>query len=153
MTLELTTPVTDRYSNHLKKVVFDHFQIRSNLEMSMRVAVVWYENINGTFGRPLLQVIDEDLQAGNITAEFAEESRKRYRTTYYTSDTAGTFVNATTGEKLLPDENGNLPEGAIAELQYWQGIPHVAFSGTTLADKIYNALKANMTSMATRGRV
>lgn len=153
--LSINTPILDRYTNALKKVEHEHFEIRKTLEMKHRVAVVFYENINGEFGRPMLQVIQEDLAAGTITQSVYQQSRQRFRTIFYDSDTAGTYVNAETGEAILPDDNGNYPDGmtVIPELDFWQALAHDLFPGATLSEKVYAALSTSMSNMIVRNRI
>src|SRR5687768_11230352 len=107
--LSLNTPILDKYTDALKRVEHEHFEIRKNLEMKQKVAVIFYENVAGDFGRPMLQVIQEDFAAGLITQSVRDQAVQRFKTVYYESDTAGTYVNAETGVRVALDENGNFP--------------------------------------------
>ncbi len=149
MILELTTPLQDKYSNHLKKVIHKKLVIESDLEMSQTIEIVFYENIDQSFGRPLLQVIESD---NTLTPEEKLQYSQRYKSIEYTAKTSGAYVNPANGE-LVFSENGSYPEGSVSELSFWQSLPISMFDGTTLGEKVYSAIKASMNKMIDRSRV
>ena len=139
--LTLPIKIQDRNSPHLIQVRHSRLTIDEDMEMSVTVKLVFYTNVDGEFGRPLLEVIREDE---SLTESQKKNDSERFRTMEWHSTTRGTMVDPTTGESLKPDENGAYPEGSISQLEYWQHIPVSEFPGDLLSEKVYAAIIKNM---------
>lgn len=150
----LNTPVLDKYTNTFKQIEHDLLQIRSNLEMLQRVRIVFYENVNGQPGRPMLEAIKADFESGLITEQYYHRAADIFKTRFYEADTAGCFVNSETGERVFQDpETGEYPHGSIPELMFWQNLPDGIFTGNNDAARIYNGILYSMAKMVERERI
>ena len=139
--LTLPIKIQDRNSPHLIQVRHSKLTIDEDLEMSVTVKLVFYTNVDGEFGRPLLEVIREDEA---LTESQKKNDAERFRTMEWHSTTRGTMVNPETGASLKPDENGAYTEGSISQLEYWQNIIASEFPGELLSEKVYAAIVKNM---------
>lgn len=125
--------------------------------MRQKVARVFYTNTGTSdkpeFGEPLLDVIERQWVAREITAEQYTEDKRMFATTYYSSDTENTMVDPRTGEEVqqvvVNEETGETawPEGSIPELQFW-----INAMGP-IADGVYSALLLSASKMVDRKRI
>jgi nicotinamidase-related amidase len=111
------------------------------MEMRASIELQFWTNNDGEFGEPVLQVIANDSE---LTARQKANDMEVFRTRIWSSTTRGSWCNPTTGALVYPDNSGNYPEGSVTQLTFWQSLPHGAFAGTTLAEKVYAALLVNM---------
>lgn len=154
--LEIDQPIPDKFTGKLKKIVHRHFEIKENLEMRQVVDVVFYENVNGKFGRPMLQVIEDEMAQGLITVQERKIAMAQFKTVQYESETGNSFVNPETGQMVEKDNEGNYPEGSIPELIFWQNLPEQLFASDekkTLAGRVYSCMLFSMQRMIDRKRI
>lgn len=140
--LFINQKIQHRHSDYLIKLVHQKLEIDSDLEMRAYIRLeFWTKDEDGEFDQPLLQVIGDNP---DLSASQKKNDMELFKTRIWSSTTRGSMVLPATGELVYPDENGEYPEGAVSQLQYWQSIPASAFPGDTLAEKVYSALLVNM---------
>ena len=139
--LAFNIPILHRHSNYLIKLVHHKLEIEKDMEMRASIELQFWTNNDGEFGEPVLQVIANDSE---LTARQKANDMEVFRTRIWSSTTRGSWCNPTTGALVYPDNSGNYPEGSVTQLTFWQSLPHGAFAGTTLAEKVYAALLVNM---------
>ena len=156
--LKINLP-NDKFSGNAKReLVHKQLIIGPNLEMFQSAEIVYPE---------IQAIINSD---DSLTARQKELVSSRFQAVQYSNETAGGFVNAKTGEEVLPDEFGNFPTGitVVSELQFWQDLPAQFFTaqnlktlypdvefihGDTLAALVYNGLLFSKAQMRERNRV
>lgn len=150
-TLSHPQKIQHRHSDYLIKLVHHKLEIDSDLEMRAHVRLeFWTKDAEGEFDQPVLDLINADPL---LTESQKSNDREVFKTRIWSSTTRGSKVMPATGVLVYPDENGVYPEGAITQLQYWQGIPQETFPGSTLAEKVYAAILGNMEEIYTLGNI
>ncbi|AEL24363.1 hypothetical protein [Cyclobacterium marinum] len=143
--------IQHRHSDYLIRIAHHKLEIDSDLEMRAFIRLeFWTKDENGEFDQPLLEVIQNDP---NLSLSQKANDIEMFKTRIWSSTTRGSRVVPETGVFVYPDEAGNYPEGSITQLEYWQSLPAEAFPGTTLAQKVYAALLANMEEIYTLGNI
>jgi len=150
-------PVTGlkRKSRHYELII-DH-----NLEMTHIREIVFYEKlIDGSYGRPIIDVITEDE---NLSEEAKHLKRVMFAPQRVRVNTSGVYVNPYTGHTVeqvtTTDEEGNeataYPEGSIPELEFWQNLPigFIQPVPTKISDAMYTLMTISMKSADNNGRV
>lgn len=148
--ITLSTPIPDPLSGHLIQLQHHKLTIEHDLELTQEVRMVFYTNDNGDFGIPLLESIDLNP---NLTPEQKARQRQIFQTQRRTVSTRGYYVDATTGELVQPDENGQWPENAIPERELWLNVLASQVPGEKLSDKVFALIVQSMGKMVDRNRI
>ena len=127
------------------KIVHHKLEIDKDLEMRAHIEIEFWTN-SGTIENPEFGIRVLDLINNDETLSEKQKSidSERFSNKKRSSTTRGSWVNPSTGVIVKPDNSGNYPEGSVTQLTFWQSLPHGAFAGTTLAEKVYAALLVNM---------
>jgi len=143
-------PVKDLATGNLIKLVHEKLEITSSFELIQTVRLEFYTDDEGTFGIPLAEAV-------RLNPNLSEDQKARLAQTFKpvrrTASTEGVFVDSTTLETVLPDENGNYPPGAMPEKAAWLNVLAEAVPGEKLSDKVKALLLESMGKMINRGRI
>ena len=166
MITSLEVEISDDPVSGLKRKLIHHrLGIGTDLNMTHYRKIVYFEKLqDGSYGRPILQVIAED---DTMTPERKRKLSEQYAPQYFFVSTENSYVNPANGqfvekvEKTIIDENGNevtvmdYPDGSIQELAFWQSLP-IAFiqpTPTTNSEVVYSLIKISMKSADNNGMV
>lgn len=149
-TITLSTPILCPLSGHLIQLQHHKLIIESDLELTQEVRQVYYTNVDGEFGIPLLESIGLN---SNLTPEQKDRQRAIYQTRTRSVSTRGYKVDPVTQEVLQPDESGQYPEGAIDEKLIWISVLASQIPGDTISEKVFALIVQSMAKMAQRNRI
>lgn len=147
--ITLPTPILDP-TGHLIQLQHSKLIIEADLELTQEVRLVYYTNVDGDFGIPLLQSIDLNP---NLTQDQKERQKRVFQPQTRTVSTRGYKVDPHTGEIVQPNESGEWPEGAIDEKLIWINILANQVPGEKLSDKVFALIIQSMGKMVERNRI
>ena len=124
---------------NMYKITLDNFILHGNLEMTLNTFIERWHFVDGQPVSSYTEYI-AGLEGNEMAKARILSNNRQFQAP---ANTAGSFVNPQTGEKVPAGT-----EGAITELAYWQAIPLDAFVGaTTLSQCVYASIEQALTDM------
>jgi hypothetical protein len=148
--LTFPQPIPDPASGHLLQMSMDSFSIDADFEMTLKVRMTFWTNDNGQLGIPLADHISQDP---NLSENQKARMIRQYQPFFRTASTRGAKIDPNTQLQVLPDENGQYPEGAIDEKVLWMSVLADQVPGDLVSDKVFALLIQSMGKMVERKRI
>jgi hypothetical protein len=148
--LEVTIS-NDPISGLKRKMQHVKFEIGEDLQMIHYRRIIFYEKLEGdVYGRPILQAIAENE---NLSDEQKKKLTAQYEPQIFHVTTNGSMVNQY-GVEVAQNSDNTFPEGAVSELEWWQGLPiSILGSPSKCSEVVYGALQMSMSQMDQQNRV
>ena len=93
--------------------------VRKTEEADKNITLLIHVDYYNAAGQRMLTAIEADA---TLSETAKQKQRVNYATFGFQKSTAGSWVNPVTGALVLPDANGNYPDGSVPELTWLQGL-------------------------------
>jgi len=142
----------DPISGLKRKMIHVKLEIAQDLQMIHWRKIVFYEKLAGdAYGRPILQVIQEDE---TLSDEQKKKLSAQYEPQQFAVNTSGSMVNAQ-GVEVQQNPDNSWPDGSVSELEFWQAMPiaYLSPAPSLCSEVVYGLLKVSMKAMDNQNRV